>query len=288
MGSLREKNNTLNAVVGGLLEKIKFFELQLEKNSRDMSCLSRSIETIDNDFLEIGKITQENKSIFYRFVPQDKDLFNEPGKSKFRDQYHKIDNLLHSSNFAVECLKDQTGELLDEKDNILKNVVFLRENVEALNELMQKINTVVYGFIKPDADLFTIISKVKEDNKIVKILIVDDMPGTLCFSQMVLANNGFKTFTASTVDEAIKNIKENCPNIVLLDLNLESNMDGIKILKFIRDNNLSIKCVVDTVIDNEEQLSLVSALKPEKILVKPFDVNQLLAQINAVIQDSRN
>jgi DNA-binding response OmpR family regulator len=30
---------------------------------------------------------------------------------------------------------------------------------------------------------------------------------------------------------------------------------------------------------------MVNTLKPEKILVKPFDNNQLLSQINAVIRD---
>jgi DNA-binding NarL/FixJ family response regulator len=64
-------------------------------------------------------------------------------------------------------------------------------------------------------------------------------------------------------------------------------MDGIEVLRFIKDNKLSIKCIVNTVVDDEERLSIVNALKPDKILVKPFDNNQLLSQINAVIRGSK-
>ena len=65
-------------------------------------------------------------------------------------------------------------------------------------------------------------------------------------------------------------------------------MDGLKVLKFIRENNLPVKCIISTVVDDEKQIAIVSASKPDKILVKPFDNNQLLTQINAVIGISKS
>ena len=153
--------------------------------------------------------------------------------------------------------------------------------------MLDKINSVAYEFIDQDKQLFEIISELKKDNKVYKILIVDDVEGTLHYCQRLLENQGFVTFTASNVGEAIKSIKENGPDIVLLDLNLDISMDGFEVLKFIRNNNLLIKCIVNTVLDNQELLGMVNALKPEKILIKPFDNNQLLSQINAVIRGSK-
>ena len=195
--------------------------------------------------------------------------------------------MIHSSNFAVECLRELSKDLFDNKDETLKVLSSVQKNIEDIGKLTQKINAVASQFIDPNKEIFEIISQLKEDNKIFKILVVDDVPGTLHFCKRLLEIQGFETFTASTVGEAIKNIKENCPDIVLLDLNLEATMDGIEVLRFIKDNKLSIKCIVNTVVDDEERLSIVNALKPDKILVKPFDNNQLLSQINAVIRGSK-
>ena len=65
-------------------------------------------------------------------------------------------------------------------------------------------------------------------------------------------------------------------------------MDGIKVLKFIREQKFSTKCIVCTVVDDEERLATLSVLKPNKILVKPFDNNQLFTQINAVIKVAKD
>ena len=287
MDTLRDKNAALIALIKGVSDKIKALVVHLEKDGKDKSCLSSTADAIGIDFFEIDKIIQENKSLFYRFVPLDKDFFNEPGKTKFRDQYHKLVNYLHGCTFAVVCLKELSKDIFDNKEETLKLIGTINKNIDGVKELLDKINSVAYEFIDQDKQLFEIISELKKDNKVYKILIVDDVEGTLHYCQRLLENQGFVTFTASNVGEAIKSIKENGPDIVLLDLNLDISMDGFEVLKFIRNNNLLIKCIVNTVLDNQELLGMVNALKPEKILIKPFDNNQLLSQINAVIRGSK-
>ena len=293
MGTLREKNVELGAVITGVLEKVQSFENYIIKDLNGKTYLFlisdflKSVEVITEGLLKIDTISQENKSVYYRFVPLDKDLFKEEGKSKFRDQYHKLDNFLHASLFEIKTLKEYSWDITIEKKNILTSIASIKNCVVNIGKLSKEISEVAGQFVNLDKDLFEIISEMKAENKVFKVLVVDDVAGVLFAAKRFLDNRGFTTFTAEKVDEAIKSVKENSPDIIILDLNLESNMDGSKVLKFIRENNLPIKCIVCTVVDDEERLATLSVLKPDKILVKPFDNNQLFTQINAVIKVSR-
>ena len=269
------------------LKKVQSFENLITKEINDKAYLSRSVDEITDELLKIDNIAQENKSVFYRFVPLDKDLFKEVGKSKFRDQYHKLDNFLHASLFEIKTLKEYFWDIKIEKNIILTSLASIKNSVENIGKLSNDISEVAFQFVNSNKDLFEIISEMKVGNKVFKILVIDDVTGVLSASKNFLDYRGFTTFTAQKVDEAIKSIKDNSPNIIILDLNLESNMDGVEVLKFIRENNLPIKCIVSTVIDDEERLATLSVLKPDKILVKPFDNNELFTQINAVIKVSK-
>jgi len=287
MGTLREKNKQLEVIINDISKKIESFEGLVVKGIIDKTYFVSLVDTIIEGILEINEISQENKSIYYRFVPLDKDLFNEPGKSKFKDQYHKIDNFLHASRFEAKALKEELWDVAIEKKNILISCASLKENIQAIESLSKKISDVADQFVNQDKDLLKIVSEMKQGNKAFKVLVVDDVAGVLFASKRFLDGKGFTTFEADKVDQAIKCIKENSPDIIILDLNIESNLDGLKVLNFIRENSLPVKCIISTVVDDEKQLAVVSASKPDKILVKPFDNNQLLTQINAVIGISK-
>ena len=249
--------------------------------------LQKLLMKYTDEFLKIDSISQENKAVYYRFVPLEKDLFKEEGKSKFRDQYHKLDNFFHASRFEINGLKDYFWDIGVENKNILVATASIKNCLENIMKISKEINDVAYQYISSDKDIYVIVSEMKTENKVFKVLVIDDIDGVVFAAKRFLDSRGFTTFTAKNVNEAIKSLKENQPDIIILDLNLESNMDGINVLKFIRDQKLSTKCIVCTVVDDEERLATLSALKPDKILVKPFDNNQLSTQINAVIKVSK-
>ena len=287
MDTLNGKNNEIKAIIVSLLERIQAFEKHIIDNVNDKTYLSRSVDSITNDFLELDRLTQDNKSVYYRFVPLNDDLFTEVGKTTFRDQFHILDNYFHASRFDIKILKDYFWNLDHEKKNILVSILNIKNNIENIGRLITKISEVANRFVNQDKDLFEIISDMKTKNKLIKVLVVDDIEGVVFAAKNFLENRGYTTFTAGTVGEAIKSVKENAPDVVILDLNLESNMDGVNVLKFIKDNNLPVKSIISTVIDDEDRLLKINDLKPDKVLIKPFDNNQLITHINAVIKGPR-
>ena len=77
------------------------------------------------------------------------------------------------------------------------------------------------------------------------VLLVDDEPDFVEPIAFWLEAKKYKVRTASNGDEAIKLIKEEIPNIVLLDINMPV-MDGIETLKHIRENYGDLPVVMIT------------------------------------------
>ena len=72
-----------------------------------------------------------------------------------------------------------------------------------------------------------------EDKK--KILIVEDERMNAMYLEVMLKNYGYEiTGTASTSESAIASVEENCPELILMDINLRNSIDGIEVAKILR------------------------------------------------------
>lgn len=82
----------------------------------------------------------------------------------------------------------------------------------------------------------------KLDNKI-KVFVVDDEEDTREYIKSHFKRRGYLMFTAGSAEEALPIIKEENPNIMLLDMNLPK-MSGIELLKLVRQFNPTIKVIL--------------------------------------------
>lgn len=82
----------------------------------------------------------------------------------------------------------------------------------------------------------------KLDNKI-KVFVVDDEEDTREYIKSHFKRRGYLMFTAGSAEEALPIIKEENPNIMLLDMNLPK-MNGIELLKLVRQFNPTIKVIL--------------------------------------------
>ena len=76
-----------------------------------------------------------------------------------------------------------------------------------------------------------------------KLLMVDDEKDTCEYTSSHLKRKGYNTFAAFSPDAALALIKEQNPDIMLLDMNLPG-MSGVDLLKLIRQFNTTIKVVI--------------------------------------------
>ena len=125
-----------------------------------------------------------------------------------------------------------------------------------------------------------------EDFKQNKIIIADDDPIALVLLKSTLEKWGFSPITAITGGEVFELLKKlNEPALVLLDW-LMPEMDGVEIVKFLRERNGHIPHYIIMLTSKNDKKDIVHALEvgADDFLSKPFDVDELKARIKVGIR----
>jgi DNA-binding NarL/FixJ family response regulator len=120
-----------------------------------------------------------------------------------------------------------------------------------------------------------------------KIMVVEDewiVAKEIC---MDLKDLGYKVCsTASTGDEAIRNVEEDRPDLILMDIVLKGKMDGIEAAERIT-SQFDIPIIYLTAYTNQEYIERAKQTKPFAYLVKPFRQKELYANIEMVLHKHR-
>jgi len=119
------------------------------------------------------------------------------------------------------------------------------------------------------------------------ILIVEDDEALQKVLSEFLQNEGFVTDIASTGSEALRKIDKTEPSLVLLDLGLP-DIQGESILKTTRAEHPEIPVVILTAKSQPQEIAEGLNLGADDYLAKPFNVEELLARINARIRTGKS
>lgn len=118
-----------------------------------------------------------------------------------------------------------------------------------------------------------------------KVLIVEDEPVIAENISIYLNNNDFEVSAiAYDSDEAIEQLDLNTPDAVIMDINLESERDGIDIAGYI-NNKIHIPFLFLTSYSDKHTLERAKAVKPSGYIVKPFNEKTLLASLEIAISN---
>ncbi|MDD5495530.1 MAG: response regulator [Candidatus Omnitrophica bacterium] len=107
-----------------------------------------------------------------------------------------------------------------------------------------------------------------------KLLVVDDEHDICDFVKNFFQERGFEVFTASNGDEALAMVKEDKPDIVLLDVKMKG-MDGIAALKHIKDIDRSLKVIMVTALEDQDKMVEASKLGACDYITKPLVLDHL-------------
>lgn len=119
----------------------------------------------------------------------------------------------------------------------------------------------------------------------VKILIVDDEILIAEDLKDILGNFGFKkTALAHDKNTALETIKEFSPDIVLLDIRMETELDGLYIGEYINEK-LKIPFIYITAHSDIAMVKEIVKTKPSGYITKPFKKSDLLANITMAYQN---
>ncbi len=109
------------------------------------------------------------------------------------------------------------------------------------------------------------------------ILVVDDEVQVCNVVQKVLTQEGYRMLTASSGEEALKQLKKTPVDLILLDLKMPT-LDGLETLKQARLIQTTLKAVLLTAYGTAANARDAMLLGVYDFLTKPFD-NQLLKKV---------
>lgn len=122
-----------------------------------------------------------------------------------------------------------------------------------------------------------------EENKVVKILIVDDEESIVTLLKYNLEQAGFQVVTAMDGEEAINKVVEENPDLVVLDVMLPI-LDGIEVCKKLRQKQIYTPILMLTAKDDELDKVLGLELGADDYMTKPFSPREVIARIKAILR----
>jgi two-component system, cell cycle response regulator len=117
-----------------------------------------------------------------------------------------------------------------------------------------------------------------------KILIVDDDKFTLDLMGAYMESFGYEYDVAENGEEAVKKLHDGNFTIVFTDM-MMPRMDGMQLLKYIREYNPKIGVVVVTQYSNTFTYTSLIKAGASDFISKPFNVDELEAKLNRIIRE---
>ena len=104
----------------------------------------------------------------------------------------------------------------------------------------------------------------------IKILIVEDEPEVGEVTKCILESLGYAVLSiVSTGEEAIKIVGRMSPDLVLMDIELGGDIDGINVAEQIHDR-FNVPVVYLTAYADEDKLQRAKVTEPYGYILKPF------------------
>jgi DNA-binding response OmpR family regulator len=117
-----------------------------------------------------------------------------------------------------------------------------------------------------------------------KILIVDDEIDLVKGLAIILESKGYEAVLAYDGEEGIKKVKEESPDLIILDI-MMPKMDGYTFVKKIKANKSTKKMpiIILTAKDKMKDLFEIEGIKD--YVVKPFKNEDLLGRIEKLLKE---
>ncbi|MGD0336033.1 MAG: response regulator [Candidatus Omnitrophota bacterium] len=115
-----------------------------------------------------------------------------------------------------------------------------------------------------------------------KILVIDDEAGFLEMIKIRLEANNYEVITALNGKEGLEKVKQEKPDVVLLDI-LMPELDGLRVLRRIRRDNKNLPVFIITAFSNEERFKVANKLQASGFIVKTSDLQQEVDNLNSIL-----
>jgi two-component system alkaline phosphatase synthesis response regulator PhoP len=117
------------------------------------------------------------------------------------------------------------------------------------------------------------------------ILVVEDEEDILALIHYNLTREGFRATCATSGEEALKIIRQDPPDLIILDLMLPG-MDGLEVCRRLKSENQGKELAVIMVTAKGEEADVVTGLElgADDYVTKPFSPRILIARVRTVLR----
>jgi two-component system alkaline phosphatase synthesis response regulator PhoP len=121
------------------------------------------------------------------------------------------------------------------------------------------------------------------------ILVVDDDPDFVEYTRIVLESQGYHVKTAATADSALRMMREDKPDLVLLDVMMSYVLDGLNVTRQMRDDPelRKVPVIMISAIVSREEAGVFPTdeyLAVDAFMTKPVDPADLLRQVARLLE----
>jgi DNA-binding response OmpR family regulator len=115
-----------------------------------------------------------------------------------------------------------------------------------------------------------------------RILVVDDEPRMIHFIRLNLEHDGFDVVEASSGTQALDQLRDRLPDLVLLDV-MMPDLDGFETLRLLREFS-TVPVIMLTAKGDEEDRVRGLELGADDYVTKPFSPRELVSRVRAVLR----
>lgn len=124
--------------------------------------------------------------------------------------------------------------------------------------------------------------------KPMKVLIVDDEPMLLDLFKRFLEKRGYEVITAKTCENGIEMAKSSLPNLILLDFNTKSAINGVEACERLRKDTLTANMPIILASGHlKEEMDIPSHIEMSlaAILHKPMGLDRLIGAVQEALKE---
>lgn len=120
-----------------------------------------------------------------------------------------------------------------------------------------------------------------------KILVVDDEVDVCDFVKNFFEERNFEVITALGGVDALRVVKKEKPQIVLLDIRMK-DMDGIETLKKIREADKKTRVIMVTAVEDQDKMDAAYKLGARGYITKPLVLEELEQTVLNHAKEAKN
>ena len=116
-----------------------------------------------------------------------------------------------------------------------------------------------------------------------RVLVVDDEPNIRDLVAVALRFHGFAPVTAATGEEAMRDVRTERPDLIVLDVMLP-DVDGFEVCRRLRADGHDVPVIFLTARDTPSDTVTGLTLGGDDYVTKPFSIDALVARVRAVLR----